>query len=838
MTEPAIKPVDANKIFLKANQGKDLAPKDSNGKSDPYLVILYGDQRFKSKCIKKTLNPVWTDQHFIIEGDPSVTQILVECWDYDKVGKHDFMGEFYIDVSEIPDDGTIETKDFTLKVCNDPKNKDKNTSNVSGTIELELHQTRRVVKKKKDSLNSSKNPITSSKSVKGDSTKKDSLNSSKDPITSAKSVKRDSTKKDSLNSSKDPITSSKSVKGDSTKKDSLNSSKDPITSAKPVKRDSTKKDSLNSSKDPITSSKSVKGDSPKKDSTNSSTDSITTSKSVKGDSAKKSKISVVGPLEHTSSSIVQHQRNFDQQTEEHLHKIRKKLSVVPLGNGTYKVFDKTDPNSQVVILDEVSLTELFPKANLNYVNATLQCETNGDVCPAGMNYNQFLSLLQGTVDKKWNPPQPKCFDKPDDPWLKNLAKKFRPGSPPFHVPKNVTPSNATVGLLENLANFTIVSKPRVQVNQQLAQYAIKLDQAWCKIPLPLPATVLNQESITIKFFIDEMGITSLVSDKANLKADFGDDLQVTFTRKDKKNKVWTPDNTEIVEKNKDDSWHIRLRSEAFNLVTIRDHLCLCHLTYSNYLYQAVAKLHDKDKIIYRLLRPHILGSNEKNSDAYWNLYNCKGILLAGIAEIDNRPYVIAEFENSRRDWLNNLQTFPEWRANNKAFHHTKFVQRGIFVYEKIQAYVSGYFNDNGINDSTFDDSYIGFWGAIQEMLGQSSIPLNRAAVERWLVEIIWRVSYFHYQVGNVLPYLYDCDKIHWDRCPQSSDGSLWSLVVGFATSSRQYQLINFPYLEDPVMKVWYKPMVDALISYKDEFGDEKIDGNPQWVWELEPSVAR
>jgi len=124
------------------------------------------------------------------------------------------------------------------------------------------------------------------------------------------------------------------------------------------------------------------------------------------------------------------------------------------------------------------------------------------------------------------------------------------------------------------------------------------------------------------------------------------------------------------------------------------------------------------------------------------------------------------------------------------------------------------------------------------MLGQSSIPLNRANVEKWLVELIWRVTYFHYQVGNALPYLYDCDIIRWNRCQQSSEGSLWSLVVGFATSSRQYQLINFPYCVDPVMKVWYKPMIDALINYKDEFDEDRVEGYPQWVWELEPSVAR
>jgi serine/threonine protein kinase len=125
------------KIVIKALQGKDLAAKDSNGKSDPYLIISYGTQQFKTKCIKKTLNPVWTDQTFVIALDPAVPQILVECWDYDVVGTHDFMGEFYVALNSIPDDGTPVKKHFKLELSTS-KIKAKKTNYVSGTIELEI----------------------------------------------------------------------------------------------------------------------------------------------------------------------------------------------------------------------------------------------------------------------------------------------------------------------------------------------------------------------------------------------------------------------------------------------------------------------------------------------------------------------------------------------------------------------------------------------------------------------------------------------------------------------------------------------------------------------------
>lgn len=267
-------------------------------------------------------------------------------------------------------------------------------------------------------------------------------------------------------------------------------------------------------------------------------------------------------------------------------------------------------------------------------------------------------------------------------------------------------------------------------------------------------------------------------------------------------------------------------------------MCFTHLTYSNYLYQAVSQLKEKEPILFRLLVPHILNANNKNSDAYWNLYNGKGVLLAAIGEIENRPYIISEFENDRREWLNNgAPTFLEWKEKNPAFCKTKYVERGTYIYEKIQEYVLGYFKDNGVTDKTFDNCYIDFWAAIQEMLGGSNIPLNKCNVEKWVIELIWRVTYFHYQVGNALPYLYDCDKIRWNR-KQTSEGSLWSLVVGFATSSRQYQMVKFPYLTDPIMSRRYTILIDSLINYKDEFDNDKVDGYPQWVWELEPSVAR
>ncbi|THV85307.1 hypothetical protein D6D29_02459 [Aureobasidium pullulans] len=74
-------------------EGRNLAPKDKNGTSDPYLVITLGDAREATSVIDKTLNPKWHQTFDLpISG---ISSLLLEgvCWDKDRFSK-DYMGEF------------------------------------------------------------------------------------------------------------------------------------------------------------------------------------------------------------------------------------------------------------------------------------------------------------------------------------------------------------------------------------------------------------------------------------------------------------------------------------------------------------------------------------------------------------------------------------------------------------------------------------------------------------------------------------------------------------------------------------------------------------------------
>ena len=122
--------------------GKDLAPKDSNGKSDPYVMIwppvLHEDiggkyhKAFKTSIIEKTLNPEWNQTFQFLNGitfeeleqhREKFSDFKIQLWDWDAVGEHDFMGWFGLSLLRF-----IEEKDGfeeTFQLLPSEKHQDK-----------------------------------------------------------------------------------------------------------------------------------------------------------------------------------------------------------------------------------------------------------------------------------------------------------------------------------------------------------------------------------------------------------------------------------------------------------------------------------------------------------------------------------------------------------------------------------------------------------------------------------------------------------------------------------------------------------------------------------------
>mmetsp|Transcript_39510 Transcript_39510/g.99602 ORF Transcript_39510/g.99602 Transcript_39510/m.99602 type:complete len:174 (+) Transcript_39510:75-596(+) len=100
----------STRLHIKLIDGKDLAAKDDNGKSDPFVVIKCGHATVKSNVIKANLNPVW-NQTFDLGFTPEEKEVHFALFDEDFFGDDD-LGEVTVPLAEIP----TAPQTFTLKL--------------------------------------------------------------------------------------------------------------------------------------------------------------------------------------------------------------------------------------------------------------------------------------------------------------------------------------------------------------------------------------------------------------------------------------------------------------------------------------------------------------------------------------------------------------------------------------------------------------------------------------------------------------------------------------------------------------------------------------------------
>ncbi|KAL7275718.1 phosphatidylserine decarboxylase [Rhizina undulata] len=123
-----------NTLVLKATvvKGRNLAPKDKNGFSDPFLVVSLSEYRFQTQVVPKTLDPIWNNSFEMpLSGVNNPTLVCV-CWDKDLIGK-DYMGEIEVSLDEYFANGQVsqEPRWFPLKSS-------RKKATISGEIQLHL----------------------------------------------------------------------------------------------------------------------------------------------------------------------------------------------------------------------------------------------------------------------------------------------------------------------------------------------------------------------------------------------------------------------------------------------------------------------------------------------------------------------------------------------------------------------------------------------------------------------------------------------------------------------------------------------------------------------------
>ncbi|XP_074274949.1 protein C2-DOMAIN ABA-RELATED 7-like isoform X1 [Silene latifolia] len=87
-------PLGVIKITVK--RGIDLKVCDAFS-SDPYVIIISGSQKLKTRVIKKNCNPVWNDVLTLSVTDPKVP-IKLTVFDKDTFTEDDRMGDAIIDI--------------------------------------------------------------------------------------------------------------------------------------------------------------------------------------------------------------------------------------------------------------------------------------------------------------------------------------------------------------------------------------------------------------------------------------------------------------------------------------------------------------------------------------------------------------------------------------------------------------------------------------------------------------------------------------------------------------------------------------------------------------------
>ncbi|MBN3321243.1 RASL1 protein, partial [Atractosteus spatula] len=80
-------------------EARDLAPRDISGTSDPFARIIFNNHSAETSIIKKTRFPHWDELLELELESEELTEencVMLEVWDWDMVGKNDFLGKVEI----------------------------------------------------------------------------------------------------------------------------------------------------------------------------------------------------------------------------------------------------------------------------------------------------------------------------------------------------------------------------------------------------------------------------------------------------------------------------------------------------------------------------------------------------------------------------------------------------------------------------------------------------------------------------------------------------------------------------------------------------------------------
>ncbi|XP_073061559.1 C2 and GRAM domain-containing protein At1g03370-like isoform X1 [Primulina eburnea] len=141
------------KLLVRVIEARNLPAMDPNGFSDPYVKLQLGRQRYRSKVIKKCLNPSWCEE-FYFKVDDLKEELLISVFDEDMFFNDDFIGEVKVPVSWVFEakDKSLGTIWFSLQP-KDRKAKNKDCGEILLTVCLSNNNSLLDVPQFSDSVN-------------------------------------------------------------------------------------------------------------------------------------------------------------------------------------------------------------------------------------------------------------------------------------------------------------------------------------------------------------------------------------------------------------------------------------------------------------------------------------------------------------------------------------------------------------------------------------------------------------------------------------------------------------------------------------------------------------
>ncbi|XP_047968467.1 C2 and GRAM domain-containing protein At1g03370-like isoform X2 [Salvia hispanica] len=113
-------------LLVRVSEAKNLPPMEASGFTNPYVKLELGRQAFRSKAVKKCLNPSWSEE-FIFKVDDLKRKLVVSVLDEERCFNNDFVGQIRVPVAWVFEakDQSLGTSWYTLHPkSNNARNKD------------------------------------------------------------------------------------------------------------------------------------------------------------------------------------------------------------------------------------------------------------------------------------------------------------------------------------------------------------------------------------------------------------------------------------------------------------------------------------------------------------------------------------------------------------------------------------------------------------------------------------------------------------------------------------------------------------------------------------------